>query len=269
MSQLSYCNAHERASSLPTPVLDGCSSANFTFIATCTWTKLLRDETLLLDDRCPAVLPGVLGSPSMRSFSATRTPSMEHAADIDSFPGRPLLALSQLLQTSLVPGSQAGLADTQVRTHARTHGKSALENSRNSVPPDQKFRWTKITVTHPSSEEGRAYAALWVSVPLVTLGHILVFHFSLLEDINNRKLLIILTRSDLQAHGRVLSLVSRQLQCLCSRWLILVSVPFVTLAFIRVALGSTDSVPQKFSELQMRRFISTCRSDPVRAAFIQ
>ncbi len=74
MSQLSYCNAHERASSWPTPVLDGCSSAYFTFITTCTWTKLLRDETLLLDDRCPAVLPGVLGSPSMRSFSATRTP---------------------------------------------------------------------------------------------------------------------------------------------------------------------------------------------------
>ncbi len=46
----------ERASSWPTPVLDGCSSANFTFIATCTWIKLLTDETLLLDNRCPAVL---------------------------------------------------------------------------------------------------------------------------------------------------------------------------------------------------------------------
>ncbi len=32
-------------------LLDGCSSANFTFIATCTWTKLLTDEALLVDDR--------------------------------------------------------------------------------------------------------------------------------------------------------------------------------------------------------------------------
>ncbi len=144
MSQLSYCkHVHERASSWPTPVLDGCSSANFTFIATCTWTKLLRDETLLLDGRCPAVLTGVLGSLSMRSFSATRTPDWTRSQPhwLHSFPGKPLLALSQLLQTSLVTShtdftrSQAGLADTYAGTHVRTHTRThARKCSRHHDP---------------------------------------------------------------------------------------------------------------------------------------
>ncbi len=68
--------------------------------------------------RCQAFL--ALRSPSIRSFSATRTSDCNRSQPhwLHSFPGRLLLALSQLLQTSLVPRQTS-----PTRTHAGTHAR--------------------------------------------------------------------------------------------------------------------------------------------------
>ncbi len=129
---------HERASSWSTPVLDGCSSANFTFIATCTWTKLVRDETLLLADRCPAVLLGVLSAlrlcarsqlsdqtalvPSHINFTRSQA-GLYSLSDSyyrrHSFPGRPRRHVRTYVRT---------YAGTHVRTYARTHARTHARN---------------------------------------------------------------------------------------------------------------------------------------------
>ncbi len=59
--------------SWPTSIPDGCSSANF--IPTCTWKQLLRDETLLRDDRYPAALVLSHPSPCMR-YACSRLDSL-------------------------------------------------------------------------------------------------------------------------------------------------------------------------------------------------
>ncbi len=111
MSQLSYCNTCMNALAL--------TAVQAQTSPTCTWTKLLRDETLLLDDRCPAVL-------SWQAFLALglcacsqRTALVLSQASTRSQPVSTDFTRSQPHWTPLVP-RQASPTRTHARMYVRT-----------------------------------------------------------------------------------------------------------------------------------------------------
>ncbi len=148
-------------SSWPTAVPDGYSSANFTFITTCTRKKPLRDEMFLRDDRCAAVLPGVLVLDPLASYIALSLYARSQRPNprLRSFPVfLSLGARSQPSIRSLVPShtdfthSQADLAVKYARSHPRTQVQTSWPLGARSGSPQyttQNLHHGALAPTHP------------------------------------------------------------------------------------------------------------------------